>query len=321
MNCVRKRATLVFAALALAMLGGAGAEAQPGPAVSIVPYFNTYIFGSFGGIPITYGWSFETHADLTISQLGYYDGMPYWTGPLNEPHVVGIFDSDGALVVSATVPAGTAASLVDNFWYVDIPPTRLPFGKTFTIGAYLPAPKLDLIIYTDVPPGEPPLITFDSRITWRQGVSDYPGGPELAFPTSPCCGTLLGFFGPSFVIASSREVPVVAIDIRPGSFPNVINLRSNGVVPVAILGAAGFDALQVKPASLRLSGASVKTIGKGQYSCHAEDVNGDGRTDLVCQFVTSQLTLAPGATLAVLEGELNDGTRIRGEDSVQTVPH
>jgi len=27
----------------------------------------------------------------------------------------------------------------------------------------------------------------------------------------------------------------VAVDIKPGSFPNSINLKSNGVVPVAIL--------------------------------------------------------------------------------------
>ena len=39
----------------------------------------------------------------------------------------------------------------------------------------------------------------------------------------------------------------VLIDIKPGEYPNTINLGSNGVVPVAILSTLIFDATQVDP--------------------------------------------------------------------------
>jgi hypothetical protein len=320
---MRSKATattvLVLALLGVPMLSGS-AFAQAGPAVSIPPVFSMYLFGGYGGLPVTYGWKFQPTADLTITQLGFCDGAPYSAVGLGEPHDVGIFDEGGALVVSATVPAGAGASLVDNFWYVPIPPTVLANGSVYTIGAYLPAPKTDPILDSDVPPGGLPPITLDPRITWLAGVSDA-GGPSLAFPTMPCCGTLFGFFGPTFYIASSSTISTVAIDVKPGAFPNAVNLRSNGVVPVAIFGSSSFDALQVDPASLTLAGAKVKAIGKGAYSCHGEDVNRDGRPDLLCQFATSQLVVRPGDSTVALEGKTFAGGRIRGEDSIRIVPN
>jgi hypothetical protein len=321
---MRSKATaptvLTLALLGVAMLSGA-AFAQSGPAVSITPG-SLYVFGAGGGGPITYGWKFQPKADLTITQLGFCDGAPFTGVGLDETHDVGIFDASGSLVVSATVPAGASASLVDNFWYVAIPPTVLSNGKVYTIGALLPPPMNDLFLYSDlvIPPGLPAPITLDSRVTWLAGVNDFPGGPALAFPTSPCCGSLFGFFGPTFFIASSSLIATVAIDIKPGTFPNTINLRSNGVVPVAILGSTAFDALQVDPASMTLAGAKVKVLGKGQYSCHGEDVNRDGRPDLLCQFPTSQLVIRPGASTVALEGTTFAGARFRGEDTIRIVP-
>ncbi len=116
-------------------------------------------------------------------------------------------------------------------------------------------------------------------------------------------------------------IKTVPIDIKPGSLPNSINLSAAGVVPVAILSSATFDAMQVNPATVTLAGAKVKLIGKGdKYSCSAEDVNGDGRLDLVCHVVTAQFLIEPGDSIAVLEAETFGGTSIRGEDSIQIVP-
>jgi hypothetical protein len=113
----------------------------------------------------------------------------------------------------------------------------------------------------------------------------------------------------------------VQIDIKPGSFPNSINLSSAGVVPVAILSDQNFDALTVVPESVSLAGARVALIGKAsKYSCHAEDVNGDGRPDLVCQVSTAQFLLQPGDTEATLEGQTSKGQLIYGSDSVRIVP-
>ena len=113
----------------------------------------------------------------------------------------------------------------------------------------------------------------------------------------------------------------MTIDIKPGSYPNSINLSSAGVVPVAILGSATFDATQVDPASVTLAGARIRLIGKGdKYSCNAEDVNADSFVDLVCHVVTAQFMIEPGDSIAVLEAQTFDGQAMRGEDSIDIVP-
>ena len=40
-------------------------------------------------------------------------------------------------------------------------------------------------------------------------------------------------------------IMTVAIDIKPGSFPNSINIKSKGVIPVAVLSTTDFDASSV----------------------------------------------------------------------------
>src|SRR5262245_10914510 len=74
----------------------------------------------------------------------------------------------------------------------------------------------------------------------------------------------------------------VAIDIQPGSDPNILRLRSAGVIPVAILSSPTFDARTIDPHTVSLAGAGVKTVGKrDRPRCHEQDVNGDGLVDLV----------------------------------------
>src|SRR5205085_3194326 len=73
----------------------------------------------------------------------------------------------------------------------------------------------------------------------------------------------------------------VQIDIKPGSSPNTINLGSGGVVPVAILSSATFDATTVNPTTVTLANAAVRLKGNGTPITEQRDVNGDGRVDLV----------------------------------------
>lgn len=58
----------------------------------------------------------------------------------------------------------------------------------------------------------------------------------------------------------------VAIDIKPGSLPNSINLGSNGTVPVAILSSASLDAATIDPTTVALAGAAVELRGRGTPS-------------------------------------------------------
>lgn len=116
-------------------------------------------------------------------------------------------------------------------------------------------------------------------------------------------------------------VTPVAIDIKPGSERNSINLNSAGVVPVAILGSDTFDAATVDPTTVSLAGASVRLVGKsGRNSCQLQDVNLDGALDLVCQVYTAEFMIEEGETTAVLEAQTTGGQPIRGEDYIRVVP-
>lgn len=115
-------------------------------------------------------------------------------------------------------------------------------------------------------------------------------------------------------------VITVLIDIKPGSYPNSINLGNNGVVPVAILSSDVFDASTVDPLTVVLAEASVRLKGKSGNAGSLEDVNGDGLLDLVVQVQTSGLDLLVGEAEAELTGQTYDGTPIHGTDSVRIVP-
>jgi hypothetical protein len=114
----------------------------------------------------------------------------------------------------------------------------------------------------------------------------------------------------------------VLIDIKPGSYPNSINLGSNGVVPVAILSEPDFDATLVDPGTVSLAGAGVAVRGKGsRLLAHEEDVNDDGLLDLVLQVETENLKeeeLQAGSGTIV--GATYEGVPIIGSDTITIVP-
>jgi hypothetical protein len=118
------------------------------------------------------------------------------------------------------------------------------------------------------------------------------------------------------ILYTSNSVPIliaVAIDIKPGSYPNSLNLKSRGVVPVAVLTTADFDAIAVDPDTVVFAGASPLRWAK-------EDVDGDGDTDLVFHFDMRELDLDPYSVEAALTGETLDGIPIEGTDAVTIVP-
>jgi len=103
------------------------------------------------------------------------------------------------------------------------------------------------------------------------------------------------------------------IDIKPGSYPNSINLKSKGVVPVAVLTTDDFDASTVDPDTVLFAGASPLRWAR-------EDVDGDGDTDLLFHFKTQELDLDENSTEAFLTGYTFDGQFIWGTDTVNIVP-
>jgi len=111
----------------------------------------------------------------------------------------------------------------------------------------------------------------------------------------------------------------VAIDIKPGSPTNPINLSSSGTIPVAILSTSSFSApSEVDTASLRFGRTGDEA--SLAFCSTPQDVNADGRLDLLCHFSTSRTGLAPTDTQAVLTGRTTSGVAIRGTDGVVIVP-
>jgi hypothetical protein len=110
--------------------------------------------------------------------------------------------------------------------------------------------------------------------------------------------------------------PPVEIDIKPGSFPNSINLKSKGLIPVAILGSADFDAESVDGATVRFGPNGAEPFhGEG----HIKDVNKDGLTDWIGHFKTQETGIKPTDTKAKLVGITVDGIPFAGKDSVRIV--
>jgi hypothetical protein len=113
--------------------------------------------------------------------------------------------------------------------------------------------------------------------------------------------------------AIMKDLRKVWVDIKPGSDINSINLDSQGLTPVAILSTPDFDVRTITLSTIRFAGIS-PTKSK------LEDVNKDGRLDLMLFFVTDELDLAIGSTEATLSGGLENGTIIWGSDMVRIVP-
>jgi len=107
-----------------------------------------------------------------------------------------------------------------------------------------------------------------------------------------------------------------SIVVKPGDNQPVINLNSQGVVPVAILSTPTFDATKVNPLTVRF-GRTGTEASPVHFSL--QDVNGDGLLDMVLQFRVQSTGLQPGDSQGTLMGRTLDGTPFRGSTGIQVV--
>ena len=197
-------------------------------------------------------------------------------------------NSDSALLFSISVPAGNRDAIVN----INYPLTA---QETYRLVATTPSNKY-----------------FGSP-----GAFGFP----LASPEITVLGSYLGYpyYGLWFSFNDITTQLIITelkavIDIKPGSDTNSINLRSKGVIPVAILTTEDFDALSVDAASVSFAGAPVVKF-------QIEDVDGDGNNDMLFFFKTAALSeLTFGSTEAALNGKTVDGTPFSGADIIHIVP-
>jgi hypothetical protein len=127
----------------------------------------------------------------------------------------------------------------------------------------------------------------------------------------------------------------VAVDIKPTSCPNPLNLTSGGMLPVAILGSEELDVAEIDVAAIQLAGIGpvrssfedVATPLADGSECECTEEGPDGYLDLTLKFKTRQIAEEIINTVGdVNEGEflvlpltaaLYDGTAIEGEDCVR----
>ena len=133
----------------------------------------------------------------------------------------------------------------------------------------------------------------------------------------------------NFARFTEVDPSLVPLDIKPGSCPNPVIANRKGVLPVAILGTADFDATEVDLTTVTLEGVSplrsnledVATPFVGDPGdCH--ELGGDGVIDLALKFDKQDVVAALGevsdgdAIGVRLSGKLLDGTSFAGEDAV-----
>ncbi len=149
-------------------------------------------------------------------------------------------------------------------------------------------------------------------------------------------------------IPDECETIIANLDIKPGSCPNPFNPKSQGVLPVALVGTSTFSVTDVVLESLQLArsdgvGGSVPPLfgPPGPHPvfadvatpftgapCDCNTLGADGIVDLELKFKTQDLVQAlqllsvpPGAKVSlVLTGQLANGLRFKAEDCITIVP-
>ena len=118
----------------------------------------------------------------------------------------------------------------------------------------------------------------------------------------------------------------IQIDIKPGSDPNSVNLKSKGVLPIAILSTEAFDALSVDVSTLRFGDSLLIREGGTPVSAlrsAVEDINGDGLDDVSVKVsvpdLVDQGALGAMTFAGSLTGATWDGSAIVGFDRIRVV--
>jgi len=139
---------------------------------------------------------------------------------------------------------------------------------------------------------------------------------------------------PCSAVSSRSSGIEVAVDIKPRNCPNRFNVRSKGVIEVAILGSEDFDVMAVDPHTVQIEGASplrwkLKDVATPyendtmQGDCTDCTRKGrDGFLDLTLKFKKQDIVASLGETndgdcrVLSLTGATFDGTAIVGDDVV-----
>jgi hypothetical protein len=224
------------------------------------------------------------HTDAEITDLVLSDGTRIMRAGYDQ------LGDDGRRTLGAidqTAP-GTADSWFSLLFEVE----NTPFGTVHNNDPYIVEAEIDQII---------------------------PAVGTVYLPSSPLPLPLYGTTSETEPVAYASAVSFVVthglIDIKPGSAPNTVNPKSQGKLPVAILGSDSFDVLDVDVMTVVFGPSAAAPAHMGG---HLKDVNHDGFDDILFHFKTNETGIASGDEQACLSGELLNSTPFEGCDSINT---
>lgn len=129
---------------------------------------------------------------------------------------------------------------------------------------------------------------------------------------SIACVALLGISASS--VALSQAETKIRIDIKPGDEPTTINPFRDGMLPVAIISTADFEAMSIDPDTVRFINSEAAPVRSMQ-----DDVNADDRPDLVLLFRNREIGITCGDEKATLTARTRDGTTVTGSEAIRVV--
>ena len=159
---------------------------------------------------------------------------------------------------------------------------------------------------------------LDATFNWwgdESGPSGGVGDPLTGTPAEGNGDSISAniLFDPWLQAPYSEFIPI-QIDIKPGSDPNSINIKSKGRIPVAVLSTPSFDAVSVDTETVRFG-----RTGSEAPAVHSalEDIDADGDLDLIFHFKREETGIQCGDSVAYLTGKTFSNESFEGSDTVK----
>ena len=166
--------------------------------------------GFLDGVDRVIGWQFTVGTTpIAATQVGAFD---YGQNGLANEHEVGIWLSDGTLVASAVVSAGTSAPLEGFFRYAAIAETTLQANTDYVIAATWPSNGDEFVWDADIPAAPGFHVTgfdVDSSVTLGNAGLFNDFTSAFAFPQNAIGDGRRAFWGPNLVATPVPEPSAV----------------------------------------------------------------------------------------------------------------